>query len=128
MIVRFFLFCYSKFVIDILNNYRFGGITGIEMQRDQIAEKLREMKESFDRFQVTEVFFFGSASRDEATEASDIDLLIEFAPNSQIGLFGMARLQKTIQDAFHCKVDLVTRDALHPALCKKILKEAIHVT
>ena len=97
------------------------------MQRDQIAAKLKELKESFDRFQVTEVFLFGSASRDEATEASDIDLLIEFAPNSRIGLFGMARLQKTIQDAFHRKVDLVTRDALHPALREKILKEAIHV-
>ena len=97
------------------------------MQRDQIAEKLKEMKESLDRFQVTEVFLFGSASRDEANETSDIDLLIEFAANSRIGLFDMARLQKTIQDAFHCKVDLVTRDALYPALRDKILTEAIHV-
>ena len=97
------------------------------MQRDQIVEKLKEMKESLDRFQVTEVFLFGSASRDEATGASDIDLLIEFAANSRIGLFDMARLQKTIQDAFHCKVDLVTRDALYPALRDKILTEAIHV-
>ncbi len=97
------------------------------MQREQVKTRLYELNGVFEKFNVVSVFLFGSVSRSEATEASDIDLLIDFAPNSRIGLFGMARLQKIIQDTFGCKVDLVTRDALHPAMREKILREAIHV-
>lgn len=98
------------------------------MNREQIIKTLKEMREVLDRFQITSIALFGSAARDEATETSDIDLLVDFAPESRIGLFGLARLQMIIQEAFKCKVDLVTPDALHPALRDKILKEAVHVS
>ncbi|MBU0730596.1 MAG: nucleotidyltransferase family protein [Proteobacteria bacterium] len=98
------------------------------MHRDQIIRKLKDLKTQFETFHVVEVFLFGSAAREETTEGSDIDLLINFSPDSHVGLFGLARLQKVIQDTFNCKVDLVTRDALHPALREKILREAINVT
>jgi len=98
------------------------------MQREQIIKKLREMKDVLDRFQITSIALFGSAARDDTTESSDIDLLVDFAPESRIGLFGLARLQMIIQESFKCEVDLVTRDALHPALRDKILKEAVHVS
>ncbi len=100
----------------------------IIMHRDQIIAKLRELKEYFDEFHIISISLFGSAARNETTQESDIDLLIDFSPESRIGLFGLARLQKTIQEVFNCKVDLVTRDALHPALRETILKEAIRVT
>ncbi|MES2273732.1 MAG: nucleotidyltransferase family protein [Chlamydiota bacterium] len=68
---------------------------------------------------------FGSVARDESSSTSDIDILIEF--DSKKGLFGFINLKSYLEDLLGCEVDLVTKRALHPALRKKILREAKHV-
>jgi uncharacterized protein len=68
---------------------------------------------------------FGSVARDEAKERSDVDILIEF--DSKKGLFGFINLKNYLETLLSCEVDLVTKNALHPALKKKILHEAKHV-
>ena len=69
---------------------------------------------------------FGSVARGEATDRSDIDLLVEF--NQPIGLFEFIRLKYYLETLIGSKVDLVTPDALHPALRDSILNEAVNVT
>jgi uncharacterized protein len=48
--------------------------------------------------------------------------LIDF--DSKKGLFAFVELRNYLRDLLGCKVDLVTKSALHPALKKKILNEA----
>jgi len=64
-------------------------------------------------------------ARGEATDRSDIDLLVEF--NQPIGLFEFFRLKYYLETLIGSKVDLVTPDALHPALRDSILNEAVNV-
>ncbi len=68
---------------------------------------------------------FGSVARSEANPASDLDALVEFS--RLVGLFEFIRLKYYLEELTHCRVDLVTDDALGPALRERILSEAVHV-
>lgn len=68
---------------------------------------------------------FGSVAQGNASVKSDIDVLVEF--DSKKGLFGFMGLKNYLEELLHCDVDLVTKEALHPALKKRILHEAKRV-
>ena len=68
---------------------------------------------------------FGSVARSDSSESSDVDVLVEF--NRPVGLFEFVRLKLLLEDWVGGQVDLVTPDAIHPALRERILKEAIYV-
>jgi len=68
---------------------------------------------------------FGSLARGEATPASDIDVLVEF--DRPVGLFEFIRLKLYLEELTGRHVDLVTPDALRPAMRAEILNEAVHV-
>lgn len=68
---------------------------------------------------------FGSTARNESSKKSDVDILIDF--DSKKGLFLFVRLKKYLEELLDCDVDLVTKNALHPALRNRILEEAKHV-
>jgi uncharacterized protein len=69
---------------------------------------------------------FGSLARGEATAESDIDMLVEF--DRSVGLFEFIRLKLYLEELTGRQIDLVTTDALRPAMRATILNEAIHVT
>lgn len=68
---------------------------------------------------------FGSVARNEGTSKSDVDILIDF--DSKRGLFAFVELKNYLENILDCDVDLVTKNALHPTLKPKILREAKHV-
>lgn len=74
---------------------------------------------------VQAVFLFGSVARDEATETSDIDLLVELDPEHQVGIFAFMELKRYLEGILGLPVDLVTRDALKRQFQAQILAEAI---
>ncbi len=74
------------------------------------------------RHNVRNVRVFGSMARDDATDASDVDLLVE-APQGTSG-FALGALVMDLQDMFGRRVDVITENALHPALRQRILDEA----
>jgi len=92
----------------------------------QEAKKiLSKNKKTLLKLGVHTLAIFGSIARDEGSAKSDIDILIEF--DSKKGLFGLVHVKNYLEDLFGCEVDLVTKAALHPALKKRILREAKHV-
>lgn len=71
------------------------------------------------------ISIFGSIAREDATKKSDVDILVDF--DSKRGLFGFIDLKNYLEKILERDVDLVTRNALHPALKQRILEEAKHV-
>ncbi len=71
---------------------------------------------------VSKLSLFGSVASNNATVKSDIDILVDLDPT--MGLFGFMRVKNYLEEILQCRVDLVTKNALHPALRKKILSEA----
>ncbi|AEJ61856.1 DNA polymerase beta domain protein region [Spirochaeta thermophila DSM 6578] len=65
---------------------------------------------------------FGSVARGEATEASDIDLLVEFT--QPVSLLDHAQLVRDLERITGCKVDVVSDKGIKPRIRERILKEA----
>ena len=97
------------------------------MRRQQVLERLTAHKMELRRMGVASLALFGSLARDEASEASDVDLLVDF--DRAVGLFHFFRLRHRLEDILGVeRVDLVQRGAVHPALRDRILQEAVDVT
>jgi len=76
------------------------------------------------RYRVKELSFFGSAARGELRPESDIDLLVEFLPESHIDLVEYAELMLELSNLAGRRVDLVSKRGLKPAIRASVLDEA----
>ena len=95
-------------------------------QRQQVLARLSECMDELRPQGVKTLAVFGSATRNEATARSDVDLLVEF--ERPVGLFQFFRLQHYLEEVLNVKrVDLVMPNALKPALRKRVLSEAVNV-
>lgn len=73
------------------------------------------------RHNVKRASLFGSIVRDDYTEGSDIDILVELQEDTSLLDFIDIKLE--IEDATNKKVDLVEYDMIKPALKEYILSE-----
>ena len=64
-----------------------------------------------ERWGVSEFALFGSVLRDDFTEKSDVDVMVEFAPGRTPGL-AFVTMADELEELFGRKVDLVTREAV----------------
>ena len=74
---------------------------------------------------VTRAAIFGSFARGDAEENSDLDLLVEFI--GEESLLGIVGLKLELEDALGRSVDVLTYNALHPAIRDRILGEQVIV-
>lgn len=70
---------------------------------------------------IVKVGVFGSMARGEATEQSDIDLLVAFSERKS--LLALVALERKLSLALGRKVDLLTEAAISPYLRDRILRE-----
>ena len=82
----------------------------------------RELEE---RFGVKEIGVFGSYVRGEATERSDVDILVDFYEVPS--LLGFIELEEYLEDLLGIKVDLVMKSALKPKIGEHVGREVIYV-
>jgi len=96
------------------------------MNRAQTVQLLAEHKPYLSaHFGVTKLALFGSTVHGNATEQSDVDVLVGFdGPATSERYFGV---QFYLEDLFGRPVDLVTEKALRPELRPFIEKEAVLV-
>jgi predicted nucleotidyltransferase len=94
--------------------------------RQDVIQSLKNLKSEVARdYSVKTIGVFGSVARDEQTEQSDIDLLVEFS--RPVGFVTFMRLEEYLSDRLGKKVDLVTPDALKPVIRQDVLREVIYV-
>jgi hypothetical protein len=96
------------------------------MTRSETLKLLKEHKAVLaERFGVTRLALFGSTARDEATVASDVDILVAFdGPATASRYFGV---QFYLEDLLGRPVDLVTDKALRERLRPFVERDAIAV-
>ena len=96
------------------------------MNRDEVLDVLREHKATLEqRFGVSELALFGSFARDQATDDSDVDVLVRFdvPPNWQ-RYFGA---QGYLEDLLGRPVDLATNQDLRVEIRPYVEREVINV-
>jgi len=67
---------------------------------------------------------FGSVVRGAARTDSDIDVLIEVAPDARFSLIDLVSVKDFLEEHLGRKVDVVTKEGLHPAIRDRVLREA----
>ena len=94
------------------------------MRRQEVIQKLAAHRDEIRAMGVRSLGVFGSAARDETTEQSDVDLLVEFV--EPVGLFHFTRVRRRLTEILGQSVDLVTASALREEMRERVLRETIH--
>ncbi|MBT5934860.1 MAG: nucleotidyltransferase family protein [Sulfurimonas sp.] len=81
-----------------------------------------------EKYHITKIGLFGSFARDEQTQDSDVDLLIELEDGITDIYDLKISLNNYLSDAFERSVDLAREKYLKPYVKELILKDAIYVT
>ncbi len=101
---------------------------GSETVNANVSIPQEEIAAFCERWGVIEFALFGSVLRDDFTDESDVDVLIEFTDGPTPGLFGFVRMADELEELFGRKVDLVTRGAVensrNPNRRKSVLESA----
>ncbi len=74
---------------------------------------------------IRRAFVFGSLARKEASEQSDLDILVELDATKMVGLIEYIRLSDDLETLFQRKVDLVAEDGLSPFIKPQVDREKI---
>jgi predicted nucleotidyltransferase len=77
------------------------------------------------RFHVKSIGIFGSVARNENTEKSDLDLIVDFS--QPVGMFKFLELRDYLHRALKTDVDLTTPRALKPAIRQTVERDVIYV-
>ena len=96
------------------------------MNKQAILKRLTDSSEEIRRrFSVRALSVFGSIARDEATDGSDVDVLVTFDQKANFDTF--MDLKFYLEELLQTGVDLVTDNALRPQLRRSIEQEKINV-
>ncbi len=96
--------------------------------KEDILGYLKQEKQAlFEKYRLLKLGLFGSFSRDEQTEESDIDLLIEFAPHTTEISEKKEQIRAVVGKRFNRTVDICREKFLKPYFRDQVLKSAIYV-
>ena len=85
---------------------------------EEIAERVRPVAQ---RYGITRVYLFGSYARGEATEESDVDLMISYRKLK--GPFALGGVFVDFKEALEKSVDVVSEPALTASYTSELGKE-----
>ena len=77
-----------------------------------------------ERHHIRKLALFGSVLRDDFRLDSDVDVLVEFAPNTRVSLFDMVDLEQELSEVVGRRVDLRTPGDLSRYIRQRVLDSA----
>lgn len=77
----------------------------IQVNREELVRLCQE-------YRITRLALFGSVLRPDFRPDSDVDVLVQFAPDSHYGLLAVSRIQRELSRIFGREVDLVEWEAV----------------
>lgn len=98
----------------------------MKYSRNQIIDFLISQKNTFEKeYHVRKIGIFGSYARDEATDDSDIDIVVELDKPDMFYLIGIKQM---VEEAFETKVDIIRlRERMNKTLREQIEQDVIYV-
>ena len=82
------------------------------------------------RWDIAELWLFGSVLRDDFSASSDIDVLISYFPNKTKGLLALVRIKDELGELFGRAVDVMTKQSIeqsHNELRRREILESARV-
>ncbi len=79
------------------------------------------------QFHISKIGLFGSYARNEQTDKSDIDLIVDFDENTNNLYDIKIEMKKFFKDNLNVEVDICREKYIKPRFKNRIIKEAIYV-
>lgn len=92
----------------------------IDIPHDAIADFCR-------RNGIRRLALFGSVLRNDFTPDSDVDFLVEYAPEARVGLFDIVGMELELSEILGRKADLNTAGCLSQYFVDEVLREAVPI-
>ena len=94
--------------------------------KEFILSEMKQQKRELQNLGIVRIGLFGSYVREEQTEKSDIDILLEFEPEKE-NFDNYMTVYDILENLFRNeKVEIVTKNGLSPYIGSQILKEVIY--
>jgi len=97
------------------------------VNRDQVISVLKQYEPEFRGAGVGGLYLFGSVARNEAQTTSDVDLFFDPDREDGLTLFDLLALRERMQGILGARVDLMSRDGIHPRRRGRIEAAAVRV-
>lgn len=115
-----FLVFYHK-IINFASGYIFHPMKTTKEYILLISSKAEELKRDFG---IKSLRIFGSVSRNEQHEGSDVDVCVDMEPKAYM----VVRLKRFLEDLLRCSVDVIRlHKHINPYLLDEIDREGIYV-
>lgn len=92
-------------------------MTQIELPKAKVADFCRQ-------HHILKLALYGSVLRDDFGPDSDVDVLVEFAPEERVGLFSLAGMELELSELLGRRVDLRTPQDLSRYFRQEVLEQA----
>lgn len=96
------------------------------LNKEKVLETIQKHKNIFTKYHVKTLALFGSTARNEATESSDLDFLVEF--NIIPTFDNYMDLKFYLEKLFKKPIDLVIKEDLKPIIKDQVIQEAFYVS
>jgi predicted nucleotidyltransferase len=96
------------------------------MNKEQVIAKLRAHERELRHRGVLHAALFGSVARGKEKPDSDIDILIELAPEAPVGLFEYVGIEQYLADLLASRVDIANRSSLKAVVRPGAERDAIY--
>lgn len=94
--------------------------------KEYILSEMKQQKRELQNLGIVRIGLFGSYVREEQSEKSDIDILIEFEPEKET-FDNYMTVYDILENLFRNeKIEIVTKNGLSPYIGPQILKEVIY--
>ncbi len=94
--------------------------------KEYILSEMKQQKRELQNLGIVRIGLFGSYVREEQSEKSDIDILIEFEPEKE-NFDNYMSVYDILENLFRNeKIEIVTKNGLSPYIGPQILKEVIY--
>jgi hypothetical protein len=78
-------------------------------------------------YQIQRMALFGSVLREDFNPNSDVDILVTFAPDAQIGFMALGKMKRELSALFQRPVDLVPQEGLKPIIRDEVLSSTLEI-
>jgi len=97
------------------------------MTRDEIIATIRTNAKAIQAEGVRKLWLFGSRARGDHREDSDIDVLVDIAPDVAFSLHNLVGVQHIIEDATGLPTQATMKDSLKPRVAERISDDLLEV-
>jgi hypothetical protein len=93
-------------------------------RKAEVVAELATLEKPLRERGIVSLALFGSVARGAARPDSDVDVLVDIAPNIRFSLVDLVAVKDFLEDRLGRRVDVVTRQGLEPAVRDRVLGEA----